>query len=407
MACAGWGQIGPAGYVDSNSCAHCHRRIAEDYARTGMSRSFRSVRPSTTLPEFDGSSFSNPASSQRFTATGREGNYYVRRIQTNADNREANVLEVRVDYVLGSGDHARSYLRRTPDNRLIEFPVSWYAERGGHWGMSPGYDRPGHQGFSREVNYRCMFCHNGYPAIEGRAAEWTGGTEYPIRLPEGIDCQRCHGPGDSHVQAATQGRSRQAVQSAIVNPARLTPERRLEVCMQCHLETTSSPLPGVMLRHGREVFSYRPGQPLGDFILYFDHAPGAGYDDKFEIVSSGYRLRKSPCFLASNGRPECTSCHDPHRAASREETLRKSDGVCQGCHNDAKPLRAGHPAVNSGCAGCHMPQRRAEDALQIVITDHRINARPSRESTPRESSDLRYSGEVVPYLPVKPVGSEF
>ena len=149
---------------------------------------------------------------------------------------------------MGSGNHARSYLHRTTDQKLVEFPVSWYSEDGGHWGMSPGYDRPGHQGFSREVPYRCMFCHNGYPEVDARAAEWDGGTLYPVRLPEGIDCQRCHGPGGKHVEAARlasfdRGSARQRVRAAILNPARLTPERRMEVCMQCHLEATSSPLP--------------------------------------------------------------------------------------------------------------------------------------------------------------------
>src|SRR5258706_6040576 len=205
-AYTGWSQTGPAGYVDPGSCARCHREIAENYARTGMGRSFRSVGPNTALPGFDGTRFTNAPSCQRFTSILRGNDHYVRRSQSGA-----NTLEVRADYVLGSGDHARSYLRRSVDNRLLEFPVSWYAENGGHWEMSPAYDRPGHQGFSREVNYRCMFCHNGYPAIEGRAAEWFGGTEFPKVLPEGIDCQRCHGPGGAHVAAATRGQTREEV----------------------------------------------------------------------------------------------------------------------------------------------------------------------------------------------------
>ena len=402
----GWSQTGPPGYVDPGSCARCHRQIAETYARTGMARSFRSVSPNTTLPEFDGTSFNHTASGQRFTALRRGDNSYVRRNQSGADGKEANTLEVRADYILGSGDHARSYLRRSLDNRLLEFPVSWYVGNGGHWEMSPGYDRPGHQGFSREVNYRCMFCHNGYPAMEGREAQWSGGTEFPKVLPEGIDCQRCHGPGGAHVAAATRGQSGQEVRSAIVNPARLSAERRQEICMQCHLETTSSPLPGAIQRPGRDVFSYRPGQPLGNYTLYFDHAPGTGHDDKFEIVSSVYRLRQSECFKASNGRPECINCHDPHRAASREETLRKSDGVCRGCHGTAaKPLRAGHPASASGCTVCHMPQRPAEDAPHISITDHKIGARPALDSRPTESNALPYAGEVRLYYPDKSAAS--
>ena len=39
------------------------------------------------------------------------------------------------------------------------------------------------------------------------------------------------------------------------------------------------------------AFSFTAGEPLGDFLLAFDHAPGVRHDDKFEIVgSSAYRL---------------------------------------------------------------------------------------------------------------------
>ena len=61
-------------------------------------------------------------------------------------------------------------------------------------------------------------------------------------LPEGIDCQRCHGPGQAHVEAVKSG-DKKAIVLAIVNPARLDRDRQLEACMQCHLESTSSPLP--------------------------------------------------------------------------------------------------------------------------------------------------------------------
>ena len=92
------------------------------------------------------------------------------------------------------------------------------------------------------------------------------------------------------------------MRAAIVNPARLTPERRLELCLQCHLESTSRRLPYSLRRYGRAMFSYRPGQPLENYILHFDHAPGAGQDDKFEISGAAYRLMKSACFLKSDQR---------------------------------------------------------------------------------------------------------
>ncbi len=80
--------------------------------------------------------------------------------------------------------------------------------------------------------------------------------------------------------------------------------------MQCHLEPTSSPLPFQIRRNEQPPFSYTPGKPLGDHFLYFDHAPGTGRDDKFEIASGAYRLRKSACFQQSE--MTCVTCHDPH-----------------------------------------------------------------------------------------------
>jgi hypothetical protein len=71
-----------------------------------------------------------------------------------------------------------------------------------------------------------------------------------------------------------------------VNPARLSPERREEICLQCHLETTSFPLPNSLQRYERGPFDFRPGQPLGNNWLFFDHAPGSGREDKFEIVNA-------------------------------------------------------------------------------------------------------------------------
>ena len=106
----------------------------------------------------------------------------------------------------------------------------------------------------------------------------------------------------------------------------------MEVCMECHLETTSFPLPNAIQRYERGPFSYRPGEPLGDFILNFDHAPGTGRDDKFEIVNAAYRLRRSACFLKSSGKMLCTTCHNPHDIPRGEDAARHYTAVCRQCH---------------------------------------------------------------------------
>ncbi|WP_410962040.1 hypothetical protein, partial [Salmonella sp. SAL4457] len=74
-------------------------------------------------------------------------------------------------------------------------------------------------------------------------------------LPEGIDCQRCHGPGQAHIDAAHSEDVERARQT-IANPGRFDRERQLETCMQCHLESTSGPLPFRIRRYERPPFSY-------------------------------------------------------------------------------------------------------------------------------------------------------
>src|SRR5262249_7085792 len=163
----------------------------------------------------------------------RDGKYYQKRWQTGFDGKETNVDEKQVDFVVGSGNHSQTYLHLTKQNTLQVLALSWYAEKGGYWDMSPGYDHPDYPGSIRPVHYECMFCHNAYPKIpqsmqHAASAEMT----FLDPIPQGIDCQRCHGPGQRHVDLASASAAREQVRSAIVNPGRLTPEREMEVCMQ-------------------------------------------------------------------------------------------------------------------------------------------------------------------------------
>ncbi len=331
-------------YVDSRVCAGCHGAIAASFAQTGMGRSVSRPSAANRIEDFEKRNrLTHALSGRSYAMTLEEGAVRVKRHQEDAAGRDINPMEKRAEWIIGSGNHARSYLARNGEGRLVEMPVSWYAEKGGYWGMSPGFDQPNHEDFRRVVPDGCLFCHAAYPKTAGSL--------------EAIDCQRCHGPGGAHAEAAGKGQK-----AAIVNPARLSREGQLEVCMQCHLETTSSPLPNQVRRVEREVYSYEAGEPLASYAVFFDGGPG----DRFEIAHAAYRLRKSMCFQKSA--MTCVSCHDPHKAPRGGEAAAQYPAACKQCHEKAHNAQA-------NCAECHMPKRRAEDAVHVVMTDHFIQRR--------------------------------
>ena len=396
-------------FVDPVACRLCHDQIYQDYSKTPMGRSFYRPGVDTIIEDWKVSNnFYHAASANYYEMVRRADNFFIRRYQIDEQGRQTNSLERQVTHIMGSGVRARSYLHMTPEGRIIELPVSWYSQER-RWAMAPGYDRPKHPDFSRTLNHKCMFCHNAYPKLPPQNARpgWDHDVHFPEQLPMGIDCQRCHGPGAAHIRAATNGEPLDSMRNSIVNPRRLGRDKRMDVCMQCHLETTTSRLPGSFRRFGRKFYSYIAGEPLGDYIVHFDHSPGTGHDDKFEIVSAAYRLRNSACFQKSE--LTCTTCHDVHKTLAPGQRASHYRGRCLTCHSlkdSAKHQLSEDKFNQSDCVQCHMPARRTEDVVHVTLTDHLIQRRkPDRDllAQLQEKSDEEqvYRGRVVLYYPEK------
>ncbi len=342
MNATSWWALAFSSSALAADCRDCHAAIAEAFSKTGMGRSVME-RPSPS----PGTCF-HKLSNRHYTI--RDG--AMRRHQLSARGQEINTVEKRIDWAIGSGNHAITYASRNSAGQLIELPVSWYSQER-VYAMSPGYDRPDHFDMRREVNESCLSCHSDSPQ------------------PAPIGCGRCHGDASRHLAKPGRG--------SILNPASLAPARQLDICLQCHLETASSGFTDSLRQPGRAAFSFRPGEPLANFKLYFDRTDPA--ESRLDINHAGYRLLRSACFTKSQGRMTCTTCHDPHAARVR-------DGSCAACHDSA------HSRERTDCVGCHMPKRRTRDAIHVAMTDHWIR-RSSTYEEPAREDHRSYAGPLV------------
>ena len=120
-----------------------------------MGRSFSKIGEGQSEEDWDQSNtFYHPASDRYYTVLRRDEKFFLRRHQLAYRGAVTNVVEKQIHYVIGSGNHARSFVHRTDDGRLLELPLGWYAAKGGYWAMSPGYDQPNHSGFRIQSRFR-------------------------------------------------------------------------------------------------------------------------------------------------------------------------------------------------------------------------------------------------------------
>jgi hypothetical protein len=236
--------------------------------------------------------------------------------------------------------------------------------------MAPAYQETREIPLNLPAFTSCLRCH-----VSAMRAP-VKGTEnlYPMPpfLHSGVSCERCHGPGAAHIAGAP---------GAIVNPAKLTPERRDAVCMQCHLEGKVA-----IERPGRHTYEFQPGQSLTDYIRYYVMAgsqPGG-----LGGVSQVEALTQSMCKRKSGDAMSCTSCHDPHYEPPAEERIAYYREKCVACHGTH--FAAKHHADQADCTLCHMPAAASTDVAHTQVTDHRI---------PRHAESLALSPDANP-LPV-------
>ncbi len=104
-------------------CLPCHAPIVESYSKTGMSRSFYQLTERRRVEDFSRNNrFFHEASQSWFEMEQRDGRFYMRR------RTSSYVMEKEIHYVLGSGNHTRSYVHMTSQGRLLALQSPYWPD---------------------------------------------------------------------------------------------------------------------------------------------------------------------------------------------------------------------------------------------------------------------------------------
>lgn len=320
-------------FVGHGQCRECHAEIHASHSATPHFRTMASTRESAVAAEF---------CRQQQHAGDDFGTFHY---ACDAEGLTAEISQrfpgrlFPLDYAFGSGSHAVTFVTLLKDRGetvLVEHRMSWFSH-GKTIGITPGQEDevPNRDMscfgkiFTGKDMHRCVSCH----VTTGRVAD---GAIHD--LTAGIHCERCHGPGSAHVQAAEQDQHSGA-DLAIRRP--MTAPEEVAMCGECH-RMPSEIAPERLRQYPKSLVRF---QPVG--------------------------LLQSPCYLRSQSVMKCTTCHDPH-APVGSRTMEQQVNSCRSCHSasDQKSCGAGHP---DRCIECHMPA--VELLPGISFHDHWIRIR--------------------------------
>jgi photosynthetic reaction center cytochrome c subunit len=353
----------------ADRCVFCHAEEVQGFARSAMAHGLRHAgqEPDGAVSAH-GSTITMHSSPAGFFQTWENG---------------GDRSEYRVDYVIGSGQHASGYLVDI-GGHLFQSPVAYYKSRKAY-DLAPGYENQPDPDFTRPVAEECVLCHSGTALhVPGTLNEY----RTPVFAAEGITCERCHGPVEKHLADPRA--------KTIIDPAKLEPAARDSVCEQCHLFGVARvPNPG------KKLADFTPGAPLENtYTIYRNVMPADSPAADFKVISHVEQLALSACVRNSGGRLWCVTCHNPHEQLIRSPEYYRSR--CLSCHTANFP--SSHPAKVSDCLGCHMPRRDAKDGGHTVFTDHRIQRKPEMPVDLPANSSIAAWREPAPELRKRNLG---
>ncbi|MGC6470887.1 MAG: tetratricopeptide repeat protein [Flavobacteriales bacterium] len=337
-------------YVGIESCMSCHYDIYQTYVETGMGKSLKAALPQNSQALFHSNSLlTDSFSGYSYFPYWQDSVLYLKEMY------EAHERVEDVDYIIGSGHHTNSHLWQE-NGYVHQMPFTFYTQEG-YLNLPPGYENGNNSRFSRAIGLECMSCHNAMP-------DFVMGSENKYNhVPHGIDCERCHGPGELHVQRMLSGEivdTSKHIDYSIVNPKKLSLEAQFQICMRCHLQGNT------VLSQGKSFFDFKPGMELSEIMTVF--VPRFQDDNTFIMASHVDRLKQSECF--NNSEMNCITCHNPHHSVQKTQP-NFFNNKCLSCHSDCTDQHVMN-SENKDCVSCHMPTSGTLDIPHVTIHDHKI-----------------------------------
>ncbi|WP_158749604.1 multiheme c-type cytochrome [Acidobacterium sp. S8] len=364
-------------YAGDGSCLSCHREQSMSYVHTAHHLTSQLPSSTSILGSFSAGAneleiaeaapvIGDPGVAYKMES--RDGGYFVTAVTGFPGQLETR--SERIDIVVGSGVRGQSYLYWRGDE-LYELPISYWSD-GKQWINSPGY-RNGPPNFDRAAVPRCLECHLTY--IEPLSADPETRSYDKASLVTGISCETCHGPGAAHVALHRNGAPAVSSGEAILNPARFSRDRQIDMCALCHS--------GAQQVEITPAFSYVPGESLGKYL-----GPNPLDGDLYPDVHANQvgLLKRSRCFLSS-AKMTCSTCHDVH---AEERPAASYSARCLTCHrveSCGMEKKIGH-AIAENCIDCHMPVEQtnaivsetADKVIRTRMRTHWIKVYPAAAS---------------------------
>lgn len=373
-------------YVGINTCKQCHQDIYNTFIQTGMGKSFDHATKEKSAGKFDAHALIyDKALDYYYFPFWDKDSLHIMEFRLSGRDTVHKRIET-VSYIIGSGQHTNSHIMNR-NGFLYQMPMTFYTQKG-TWDFPPGFENGFNSRFSRQIGLECMSCHNALPSF-------VAGSENKYdKVPEGINCERCHGPGEAHVKDKQAGHivdTAKEIDYSIVNPAKLPINLQFDECQRCHLQGNA------VLNEGKTFFDFRPGMKLSDVMNVFMPL-FKGKEDEFIMASHAERLKMSKCYMNTTAKIEsgekkstntlnpykdaltCVTCHNPHVSVkvTGAETFNNACKNCHGGNNNKVTSMACtekesvRQLKNDNCASCHMPRSGTIDIPHVTSTDHYI-----------------------------------